>query len=187
MPVDYGTEASLFHAPVMRIDDAGHGFVGVVYQADRRQAVDFDSGKLKWFDNRELKLSDAKPSPNADPVWEYVFHVAVKKGRGAFTKRDDNGDPVKLSSGKSATEVRDIEETDIAFVTSGAWLSRLVKSVRLNEGHEVRLKRLTAARDENGDRMTKVDAEIEVLGTVDNPQPYKRDTSGVEYDDEAGF
>lgn len=189
MPLDYGSESSIFHAPVMRIDDAGHGFVGVVYQADKRQATDFDSGELKWFANKKLIVTNSPPA-GADPVPEYVFHVAVEKGKGAFTKRDANGDPVKLGSGKNATEVRDIVEDDIAFVTGAAWLTKAVKAARLNEGHRVRLKRLTPARDENGDRYTSVECELEILGTVDNPRPYKAVTvpaDAIYGDDDGGF
>jgi hypothetical protein len=183
--IDYGSQSD-FRAPVMRIDDEGHGLEGVVYDASVRQAVDYETGKPKWFRNRELVKSD-EPRPGDAPVPEYVFHVAVKKGRGAFTQRDENGDAVKLSSGKNATEVRSMSEEDIAFVAGSACLARAVKSVKLNTGHHFRLKRLTPARDESGDRMTDVRCEIEILGTVDNPQPYKAETSAsVEYaaDDE---
>lgn len=169
--IDYGAEGSIFHAPVMRIDDKGHGLVGVVYEATVRQGIDFETDKLKWFHNRQL-IKTNEPPNGAQPANDYVFHIAVKKGRGAFTRRDENGDPIKLSSGKNATEVRDIENEDVAVVASAAWLARAVKSVRLNTGHEVRLMRNTVARDENGDRMTNVQCDIEILGTVDNPQPF---------------
>lgn len=187
MAIDYGGD-SVFSAPVMRIDDTGHGFRGVVYRAEARQATDFDSGKPKWFRGRELVITDA-PRPDDRPVNEFIFHIACEAGRGVFTKRDESGDTVKLSSGKNAVDVRDVTEEDIAIVTGAAWLSRAVRSVRLNEGHVVRLKRTTAARDENGDRMTKVDCEIEILGSVDNPKPYKADAAPADdlYGDDEPF
>lgn len=169
--IDYGGE-STFHAPVARIDDAGHGFHGVVYEASTRQATDYETGRPKWFRNRSIVVAD-EPRDGDAPVPEYVFHVAVKKGRAAFTRRDENGDSVKLSSGKVALDVRDLENEDIAVVFGSAWMARAAKSVRLNKGHEVKFKRTTPARDENGDRMTRVDCEIEVVGTVDDPQPFK--------------
>lgn len=185
MAIDYGSD-SPFSAAVMRIDDEGHGFKGVVYRAETRQATDFDSGKPKWFRGREVINTDA-PRPDDRPVNEFIFHIACERGRGAFTKYDAEGDAIKLSSGKNATEVRDIVEDDIAIVTGSAWLSRAVRGVKLNEGHVVRLKRTTPARDENGDRMTKVSCEIEILGTVDNPTPYKAVTAGTDlYGDEGG-
>jgi hypothetical protein len=174
--IDYGSESS-FKAPVMRIDDEGHGFVGVVYEAETRQATDFDTGALKWFVDRKLVKSDSKPSDAAQPVPEYVFHIAVEKGKGAFTRRDEDGNTIKLSSGKAALDVRTVEEEDIAVVTGAAWFSKAVKGVKLNVGHRVKFKRLTPARDEAGDRMTDVRCEIEILGTVDSPAPYKPLTS----------
>lgn len=173
MAVDYGSESNLFHAPVMRIDDAGHGLVGVVYQADTRQSVDFKTGKLKWFHNKKLVLDDNKPGADARPALDFIFHIAVEKGRGSFTKYDADGEAIKLSSGLNATEPRDVVQEDVAIVASAAWFTRAVKSVKLNEGHRVRIKRITPARDENGDRMTDVQAEIEILGKVDDPKPYK--------------
>lgn len=185
--IDYGSQSD-FRAPVMRIDDEGHGLEGVVYDASVRQAVDYETGKPKWFRNRELVKSD-EPRPGDAPVPEYIFHVAVKKGKGAFTRRDENGEAVKLSSGKNAIDVRTLSEEDIAFVTGSAWLSRAVKSVKLNTGHHFRIKRLTPARDESGDRMTDVRFEIEILGTVDNPQPYKAEAPAdtVIYGDDGEF
>ena len=158
----------------MRIDDEGHGFAGTIYHAQTRQAVDYETDKLKWFHNRNL-IKTNEPPQGAQPVLDYIFHVAVDKGRGAFTKRDENGDPIKLSSGKNATEVRDIEHEDVAFVASAAWLSRLVKANRLNTGHQARLRRLTPARDENGDRMTDVHAELDITGKVSDPKPFDPD------------
>lgn len=170
--IDYGADGgSIFHAPVMRIDDDGHGFVGVVYEATTRQGVDFESDKLKWFHNKQL-IKTNEPPAGAQPVNDYVFHIAVEKGRGAFTVRDAEGEPVKLSSGKNKVEPRAVETEDIAVVASAAWFARAVKSVKLNTGHKVRFKRLTPARDENGDRMTDVRCEIEILDTVSDPKPY---------------
>jgi hypothetical protein len=182
--IDYGAEGgSLFAAPVMRIDDDGHGFVGVVCDAATRQSIDFDSGKPKWFVNKRLVLADEKPA-GGQPVNDFIFHIAVEKGKGAFTKRDDDGEPVKLSSGKNALEVRSIEREDVAVVFSAAWMARAAKSVKLNTGHKVRFVRRTAARDENGDRMTDVQCEIAVLDTVSDPQPYDQARSTVSYEDE---
>ena len=170
--IDYGSESE-FRAPVMRIDDAGHGFKGVVYDATTRQGTDFETGKLKWFHNREL-IKTNEPPKGAKPVLDYIYHVAVEKGIGAFTERDANGETVKLSSGKAKLTVRTLENEDVAFVASAAWLAKAVKSVRLNTGHVVTLKRTTAARDENGDRMTNVLVDIAVAADkVPNPQPYK--------------
>ena len=182
MSIDYGAESE-FSAPVMRIDDEGHGFVGVVYAAATRQSIDYDTNKPKWFRNRAVVLSD-QPQPGDQPVLDYVFHIAVEKGKGAFTRRDENGDAVKLSSGKNALDVRTLDNEDIAVVFSSAWMSRLAKSVKMNPGQRVRMKRLTPARDEAGDRMTEVHGEIEVLGTVDDPQPFKPSATAaaVDYD-----
>ena len=186
--IDYGADGgSIFHAPVMRIDDEGHGFVGVVYEATTRQGVDYESDKLKWFHNKQL-IKTNEPPAGAQPVNDYVFHIAVEKGKGAFTSRDEDGEPIKLSSGKNKTEVRNVETEDIAVVASAAWFARAVKSVKLNKGHKVRLKRLTPARDENGDRMTKVDCEIEILETVSNPEPYDKsrlEPAGAIYGDDS--
>ena len=185
MSIEYGASSD-FAAPVMRIDDQGHGFVGVVYDAATRQSTDFDTGKPKWFRNRSVVLAD-NPQDGDQPVLDYIFHIAVERGRGAFTKRDDQGEPIKLSSGKNALDVRDVVNEDVAVVFSAAWMTRAAKSVRLNTGHKVRFKRATPARDENGDRMTRVDCEIEILGTVDNPQPYKPISApaGVDYEEPA--
>lgn len=180
--IEYGAESD-FRAPVMRIDDEGHGFEGVVYDARTRQATDFDTGLPKWFRNRTVVKAET-PQPGDAPVPEYVFHVAVKRGRGAFTRRDANGDAVKLSSGKNALDVRDLVEEDIAVVFGSAWMARAAKSVKLNKGHHVRFKRTTPARDESGDRMTNVSCDIEILGVVDDPRPYKTPANaGADYDD----
>jgi len=179
--IDYGTESD-FRAPVMRIDDVGHGFIGVVYDAVTRQAKDYDTGLPKWFRNRELVKAD-NPQPGDKPVPEYVFHIAVEKGRGAFTRRDDAGETVKLSSGKAALDVRDLENEDIAVVFGSAWLARAAKDMKLNTGHRVELRRTTPARDEAGDRMTKVSADYKVLGVVDNPQPFATPSASVDYGD----
>lgn len=182
--IDYGeTVANDFSAPVMRIDDKNHGFVGTVYKATTRQATDYESSKPKWFVNKKVVLADEEPK-GARPVLDYIFHVAVEKGRGAFTVRDDEGDAVKLPSGRNKLEVRDLENEDIAVVMSSAWNVNAVRSVRLNKGHKVRFMRTTPARDETGDRMTRVECEIEILGNVEDPQPFKADASdGVSYDD----
>lgn len=173
--IEYGTESD-FRAPVMRIDDEGHGMHGVVYDATTRQATDWDTGELKWFRDRKLVKSNEKREGD-QPVPEYIFHVAVKKGRGAFTRRGEDGETVKLSSGKAALDVRDLADEDVAFVAGSAWLAKAVKSARLNVGHEFTLKRTTPARDEGGDRMTRVECDIEIIGTVDNPRPYKTETA----------
>lgn len=183
--IDYGggDAANVFSAPVMRIDDQGHGFHGVVYKATTRQATDYESGKSKWFVNKKLVLADEEPA-NARPVLDYIFHIACKAGRGAFTVRDDEGEAVKLPSGRNKLEVRDVSEEDIAVVMQSAWNVNAVRSVKLNTGHEVKFKRTTPARDENGDRMTRVDCEITIVGKVDNPQPYKQDAGdAVDWDD----
>lgn len=181
--IDYGAEGgSSFSAPVMRVDDENHGFVGVVYDAQTRQSVDYESGKLKWFANKRLVLADEPPA-NAQPVKDFIFHIAVKKGRGAFTQRDENGEPIKLSSGKNALEVRVIEREDVAVVFSAAWMAKAAKQARLNTGHEVKFIRHTKARDENGDRMTDVECTLEILGTVDDPQPYDQSRGTVDYGD----
>ena len=180
--IDYGA-GSDFRAPVIRIDDEGHGFVGVVYDATTRQATDYETGKKKWFRDRQLVLAD-EPRNGDTPVPEYIFHIAVEKGRGSFTKRDDAGETVKLSSGKAALDVRDLVNEDIAWVAGSAWAAKAVKSVKLNVGHKVRFKRTTPGRDEGGDRMTNVACDIEILGTVDDPQPYKQPVAaGASYDD----
>lgn len=189
MTIDYGSGASAnFTAPVMRIDDAGHGFRGVVFAAEQRQATDFDSGKPKWFHNRKLIVADEPPA-GADPVYDYIFHIACKSGRGAFSKVDENGEKVKTSGGRNVLEVRTVEEEDVAVVFSGGWMTKASKSVRLNTGHDVRFKRTTPARDENGDRMTNVECEIEVYGTVDNPERYDKtaEADTVDYGDDDGF
>ena len=67
MSIDYENEGGgLFHAPVMRIADAGHGFVGVVYDAATRQAKDYETDKLKWWHNRKVIVTD---DPPADAEW----------------------------------------------------------------------------------------------------------------------
>lgn len=187
--IDYGeTVANDFSAPVMRIDDKDHGFVGVVYKATTRQATDYESGKSKWFKNKKVVLADEQPD-NSYPVLDYIFHVAAEKGRGAFTVRNDDGEAVKLPSGRNKLDVRDVENEDIAVVMQSAWNVNAVRSVKLNKGHKVRFKRTTPARDENGDRMTRVECEIEILDGTDknpiqDPQPFKAEqSSGVSYDD----
>lgn len=184
MSIDYGSGGNAnFSAPVMRIDDMNHGFKGVVYKAETRQATDFESGQPKWFHNRKLIVAD-NPPQGADPVLDYIFHIAVESGMGAFSKTDDNGDKLKTSAGRNVLEVRKITEEDVSVVFSGGWMTKACKSVRLNVGHRVTFKRTTPARDENGDRHTDVRCEIEILGTVDSPQPYKQPTAAVDYGDD---
>lgn len=178
--IEYGS-GSDFMAPVMRIDDQDHGFKGVVFDASTRQSTDFDTGRKKWFRNRSVVLAD-EPRDGDQPVLDYIFHIAVEIGAGAFTERDADGEAVKLTSGKNKLEVRKVEKEDVAVVFSAAWMTRAAKSVKLNTGHVVRFKRTTPARDESGDRMTSVDCEIEILGKVDDPQRYNPIAGGVDYD-----
>lgn len=183
--IDYGQAGgSIFKAPVMGLEDKGHGFTGVIYDADTRQSVDYESQKPKWFVNRRLVLADEKPE-GGQPVMDYVFHIAVEAGKGTFTKRDAEGAPIKGASGKNAKEVRVVDHEDVAIIASNKWLIEAVKRERLNTGHKVRVERLTVGRDENGDRMTSVDVDVQVLGTVEDPKPYKQDApSGIDYADE---
>ena len=169
--IEYGAESD-FHAPVMRIDDEGHGFHGVVYQANTRQATDFKTGDPKWFRDRKLVI-DANKREGDAPVPEYVFHIAVKRGRGAFTTRDNEGNTIKDAEGYAVLEVRDVTDEDIAVVFGSAWMARAAKSVKLNVGHDVKFKRTAPARDSRGERTTKVTYDIEVVGTVPNPAPFK--------------
>jgi hypothetical protein len=178
--IEYGAESD-FHAPVMRIDDEGHGFHGVVYDAKTRQATDFKTGDPKWFRDRKLVV-DAVKREGDQPVPEFVFHIAVKKGRGAFTTQDADGNTIKDADGYAVLEVRDVVEEDIAIVFGSAWLTKAAKSVKLNTGHEFKIKRTAPARDSRGDRTTKVTYDIEVLGTVADPKPYKTPTVGADYD-----
>jgi len=181
--IDYGAESD-FHAPVMRVDDMGHGFHGVVYEATTRQATDYQTGDRKWFRDRKLVV-DANGREGDSSVPEYVFHVAVKKGRGAFTTRDSEGNTVKDADGYAVLAVRDVTEEDIAVVFGSAWMARAAKSVKLNVGHEVKFKRTAPARDSRGDRVTKVTCDIEVVGTVADPKPYKAPAPvGADYGDE---
>lgn len=180
--IDYGAESD-FHAPVMRVDDEGHGFLGVVYEATTRQKHDFQTGRPMWFRDRR-PVADDQRRDGDQPVPEYVFHIAVKKGRGAFSTRDDNGDSIKDADGNVVLEVRDIAEQDIAWVAGAAWAAKAVKSVKLNTGHEVKLKRTAPARDSRGDRTKHVTCDIEVVGTVTDPKPYKQpEPVGASYDD----
>lgn len=182
--IDYGAESD-FHAPVMRIADNGHGFLGVVYEATTRQATDYQTGDRKWFRDRKLVV-DANGRDGDTPVPEYVFHIAVEKGRGAFTRRDADGETIKDSDGNAELEERDVTAEDIAVVFGSAWMARAAKSVKLNAGHKVRFKRTTPARDSRGDHSKKVDCEIEILGTVDNPQPYAVPVAaGADYEEVA--
>lgn len=185
--IDYGAESD-FHAPVMRIADEGHGFHGVVYEATTRQATDFKTGDPKWFRDRRVVV-DAHGRDGDQPVPEYVFHIAVRKGRGAFTTRDENGDTIKDADGYAVLEVRDIAEQDIAVVFGSAWMARAAKSVKLNTGHEVKFKRTTPARDSRGDISKRVDCDIEIVGTHSDPKPYKQpEPAGADYDtDEEPF
>jgi len=181
--IDYGSAGgSDFKAPVMGLDDKGHGFVGVVWDATTRQSVDYESQKPKWFVNRKLVKADEKPE-GGQPVYDYIFHIAVEKGIGSFTKRDEEGNAIKGTSGKNLKEVRTVEMDDVALVASNKWLIDLIRSERVNTGHRIRVERTTPGRDENGDRMTEVTATLEILGTVDNPQPYKAERSTVDYDE----
>lgn len=182
--IDYGGVSS-FKAPVMRIDDQGHGFRGVVFDASLRQASDYETNKLKWFVNKRLVLADSKPE-GGSPCNDYIFHIACEGGLGAFTKRDEEGNAVKTSSGRNVLEVRQIQNEDIAVVFSSKWDINAARSVRLNTGHRVEFKRLTPARDENGDRMTTVECEITLLDegrVVENPQRFNPvvESSGVDY------
>lgn len=181
--IDYGTAGgNIFKAPVMGLEDKGHGFTGVIWDATTRQSSDYESGKLKWFVNKRLVLADEKPE-GGQPVYDYIFHVAVKGGRGTFTVRDSEGNPIKGSSGKNTKEVRTVELEDVAIIASNKWLIDAVRREKLNTGHEVRVERLTVGRDENGDRMTNVEVDVQVLGTVGNPKPYKQESGSVDYDD----
>jgi hypothetical protein len=183
--IEYGAESD-FHAPVMRIDDEGHGFHGVIYQANTRQATDFKTGDPKWFRDRKLVI-DANKREGDSPVPEYVFHIAVKRGRGAFTTRDNEGNTIKDAEGYAVLEVRDVVDEDIAVVFGSAWMARAAKSVKLNTGHEVKFKRTAPARDSRGDRTTKVTYDIEVVGNVANPAPYKQPAAvgGADYGEPA--
>ena len=185
--IEYGLESD-FHAPVMRIDDEGHGFHGVVYDAKTRQATDFKTGDPKWFRDRKLVI-DASKREGDSPVPEYVFHIAVKRGRGAFTTRDSEGNTIKDADGYAVLEVRDVVDEDIAVVFGSAWMARAAKSVKLNVGHEVKFRRTAPARDSRGDRTTKVTYDIDVVGTVTDPKPYKTPAPvGADYDEvEAPF
>lgn len=190
MSIDYDDKApSVFKAPVMSLADEGHGLVGVVYEAGTRQSHSWDEklrqpGPPKWFRGRKVVATD-DPQPNDRPVEDYVFHIAVEQGRGAFTQRDDDGDAVKTSSGKNAKEVRDITEEDVAIVLGGKYGSDLARSLKLNTGHKVRIKRTSKAFDENGDRNTFVDYDAAVIEKVDNPRPYKAEADGgISYDDD---
>jgi hypothetical protein len=166
----------------MRIEDEGHGFHAVVYDAQTRQATDYQTGSPKWFRDRKLVIDDNKRDGD-QPVPEYVFHLAVKKGRGAFTVRDAEGNTTKDADGYAVLEVRDVTEDDIAVVFGSAWMAKAAKSVKLNIGHEVKFKRTSPARDSRGDRTKHVTYDIEVLGTVADPKPYKQPVAvGAEYD-----
>lgn len=178
--IEYGAESD-FHAPVMRIDDEGHGFHGVVYDAKTRQATDFQTGNPKWFRDRKLVV-DANKREGDSPVPEYIFHVAVKRGRGAFTTQDADGNTIKDADGYAVLEVRDVVEEDIAVVFGSAWMSKAAKSVKLNTGHEVKFKRTAPARDSRGDRTKHVTYDIEVIGTVTDPKPYRQPVAtGADY------
>jgi ATP-dependent Clp protease ATP-binding subunit ClpB len=75
-----------------------------------------------------------------------------------------------------------VTDEDIAVVFGSAWMARAAKSVKLNVGHEVKFKRTAPARDSRGDRTTKVTCDIEVVGTVTDPQPYAKPLASVEYE-----
>lgn len=181
--IDYGAESD-FHAPVMRIDDEGHGFHGVVYKANTRQATDFQTGAPKWFRDRKLVI-DSNRREGDKPVPEYVFHIAVKRGRGAFSTYDSDGNVIKDADNYNVLEVRDVVDEDIAVVFGSAWMAKAAKSVRLTKGHEVKFKRTAPARDSRGDRVTRVTCDIDVVGTVTDPKPYKTPVAvGADYGDE---
>jgi len=176
---------SVFKAPVMALADEGHGLIGVVYEADTRQAHSWDEknhrpGPPKWFRGRKMVITD-DPKPDDRPVLDYVFHIAVEQGKGAFVERDEDGEPVKTTSGKNKKVVRTVTEEDVALILGGKYGSDLARSLKLNTGHKVRIKRTSPAKDENGDNLTFIDYDAAVIETVDNPRPYKGES--VDYED----
>jgi len=153
MPIDHdaNTGDGLIKAPVLRLKDQGDGLVGVIFSANERQAHEYDPkgpGKPKTWDD-------------GNPVKEYVLNIAAKAGKGFFTKRDAEGNAVKDASGKNELERRSFNEEDVC-VTTNYSLFKACREARVNEGHEVRIERLSPAG------ASRVDWKVEVLST-DNP------------------
>lgn len=150
MPIDHDASSGdgLIKAPVLRLKDQGDGLVGVIFSANERTATDWATGKDKLWDD-------------GNPVKEYVLNIAAKAGKGYFTQRDADGNAVKDASGRNALAHETFNERDVCVTTNWSLL-KACKEARVNEGHEVRIERLSPAG------ASRVDWKVEVLST-DNP------------------
>lgn len=192
MAIDYGSGASALKAPVIRILDGKCGIKGTVVESETRQATEYVGGGKRgeplWWSDKGGKSrpttnrSEARTGRDGQPeqVLEFIFLVAVDAGRGYFTKYDDDGERVVDARGKAVIELRKLEREDVTFIADSKWSIRAIKSVRLNDGDQFELTRLSEADAED------VECKIEVTGHVDKPKRYNADqsSSGIDYGDE---
>lgn len=168
MPIDHeaSTGDGLIKAEVVRLKDQGDGVAGVIFAANERTATDWQTGKDKLWDD-------------GNPVKEYVLNIAAKAGKGHFTVRDSEGNPVKDATGRNQLEHKAFNETDVCVTTNWSLL-KACKEARVNEGHEVRIERKSPAG------ATRVEWEVTVLST-DNPlrrfDPDAPAPSGLDHSD----
>lgn len=150
MPIDHdaNTGDGLIKAEVVRLKEKGDGVLGVIFSASERQAVDYHTKKPKeWSDG--------------NPVKEYVLNFAAKAGKGFFAVRDAEGNIRKDSNNETLLEHKAFNETDVCITTNYSLL-KACREAKVNEGHEVRIERLSPEGAKN------VDWKVEVLST-DNP------------------
>jgi hypothetical protein len=174
MAIDYGSGGSDLKAPVARLIDETCGLMGTVVEATTRQATEYNpngAGEPLFWKNRRQTTEQTN-----DPVLEYLFLVAVDKGRAYFPVKDAEGNSVKNSRGEVEVERRDLEREDVTFIANSAWSVRAIREAKLNDGDQFKIRRLTE-KDAK-----QVECTLEVTGHVDNPQRYNPEQgSGIDY------
>lgn len=172
MPVEYGNSGPKIDEPVARLNDENCGIKGVVTDSYMKDAYEFNPGS-GWTQ---------KFWKDGNPVQDFVFIVACESGQAYFPVIGPDGEAVKTASNEMQLELRQIQNEDIAIICGSAWSVKAVKKAKLNDGHQFTFRRLSPAGAKD------VQAELEVLGKVDNPQRYKaKNVTPVSYGDDSPF
>lgn len=163
---DSGGESEI-KAEVLRLRNTGDGVHGIVFDAAKRQATDWQTREPKTW-------------PDGNPVWEFVYNIAAIGAKGSFTVRDEDGDPIKDRLGQNQLEQRTVTNGDVSIVTSSYALFKTCRAEKLNTGHEVRIERLSP------EGAKQIEWKVDVLGKHDNPTRFdepKQSIADTDYDD----